>query len=225
MKSLVLVALAITVLPGFSPLHSQKKTSAIATFWGHNLLKNGSAEASTDDPKNVPAWGRLEGFDVAAYGSEGGEWDWGLSGCATCGKQYLRLQFGEGTHELSVSQTVDASSGAAEIDKGLATAAFSAYLGGFRNSDTTGQLAVSFQDASGKELGTAASKPYSSAELPKAERGDTGLVLCPASALVPAGTRKIVFTWKGQATGDSGDYIALGDNFSLVLTVPPPPKN
>jgi len=35
---------------------------------------------------------------------------------------------------------------------------------------------------------------------------------------VPAGTRKVVFTWQAKAMGTSGDYEALGDNFSLVLT-------
>jgi hypothetical protein len=187
----------------------------------HNLVKNGNAEAPGQDEKHVPAWGEREGFTGVRYGSVGGEWDWGLSGCAGCGGRYLRLQFEAETHELSVSQVVDISSLSADIDKKLLSASVSAYLGGFLNGDTTGTVTASFQDASGAELGRIETTPYDTKLLPKAERGSTGLVECKASGAVPAGTRKIIYTWKARATGDSGDYLGLGDNFSLVLAKPP----
>jgi hypothetical protein len=57
------------------------------------------------------------------------------------------------THELAVSQTIDVSSLAGDIDKKSVTATVSAYLGGFHDSDTTRQIIASFQDASGRELG------------------------------------------------------------------------
>jgi hypothetical protein len=60
--------------------------------------------------------------------------------------------------------------------------------------------------------------PYDTKQLPKAEKGGTGLVQCQASGQVPTGTRKTVYTWKANATGTSDDYLSLGDNFSLVLT-------
>ena len=188
----------------------------------HNLLKNGGIEAEGADDKHVPGWGSLEGLFGAAYGSVGGEWDWGLSGCPACGKRYLRLTFTDTVHELSVSQTVDVAPSAEDIDKNIVTAAISAYLGGFKEADTTSTLTASFQDASGKELGKLSTNPYRASELPKAERGDTGLLLCQASGTVPSATRKIVFTWRAYATGDSGSYIGLGDNFTLVLNKPKP---
>ena len=187
----------------------------------HNLVKNGNAEAQGQDEKHVPAWGEKDGFTESRYGGVGGEWDWGLSGCVSCGGRYLRLQFEGETHELSISQTVDLSSLAADIDKKLLSASVSAWLGGFLNSDTTGIVTASFQDASGAELARIETTPYDTKLLPKAEKGSTGLVECKASGAVPAGTRKIIYTWKATATGDSGDYLGLGDNFSLVLAKPP----
>ncbi len=201
---------------------SASSTRTPASQFDRNLLKNGTAETEGKTIEDVPAWTKVEGLQLVKYGSQGSEWDWGLSGCPTCGDHYLRLAFGESVHELSTSQTIDLLSSANEIDKQPVTAAISAYLGGFLNSSTTGQLIASFQDAAGKELGKIETTRYDTATLPKAERGSTGLVLCQASGQVPRGTRKIVFIWKAYATDDSGDYLGLGDNLSLVLTVPKP---
>lgn len=202
-----------------------KRPAAIAkaptSIYGRNLLKNGNLEIETSDDKNVPGWAPVEGLSAVKYGSVGGEWDWGLSGCGSCGTRYARLAFEGSVHELSTSQTLDVAPAAEKIDAGKATARISAYLGGFLNSDTTSTIAVSFQDDSGKELGTLATDPVDTLQLPKAEKGSTGLTLCEKSGSVPAGTRRIVFTWHATATGSSGDYLALGDNFSLFLTEMP----
>lgn len=200
----------------------QAAKTAAASLLNRNLIKNGTAEAPTDDSKKVPAWGLHDGLTEVEYGSAASEWDWSLSGCATCGKRYLRLAFEGDTHELSVSQAVNVAALASEIDKKAVTATVSAQLGGFKDSDTTGQVIASFQDASGSELGKIESSPYDTKQLPKAEKGSTGLTPCEASGPVPAGTRKIIYTWKANATGTSGDYLGLGDNFSLVLAAAQP---
>jgi hypothetical protein len=197
---------------------AKKAPAAPASQLNRNLIQNGDAEAEGEDEKHVPRWPQQEGFTEVRYGSVSGEWDWGLSGCAACGNRYLRLQFEGDTHELSVSQTIDVSSIATDIDKKTVTASISAYLGGFHDSDTTGQIIVSFQDASGSELGKIGTAAYDTKQLLKAEKGNAGLVPCEVSGQVPAGTRKIVYTWKASATGTSSDYLGLGDNFSLVLT-------
>lgn len=197
---------------------AQSKTPSPPSQLGHNLIKNGNAEVAGQDADHVPEWGQHGGFSEAEYGSTSGEWDWDLSGCASCGKHYFRLAFGQDTKELSVTQTIDVAAIAGEIDKKPLTASVSGWLGGFHDSDTTGQIIVSFQDAAGKELAKVETKPYDTKQLPKAERGDTGLVLCQSTGQVPSGTRKIVFTWKASATGDSGDHLGLGDNLSLILS-------
>jgi len=207
-------------LPQKAGASQTKKAPTLTTQFDRNLLKNGGGEIEGAESKDVANWKRIEGLTGAKYGSVSGEWDWGLSGCASCGTFYLRLQFDSSTQELSTSQTVDVGPSAAEIDKGNVTAKISAYLGGFLESDTSGTVSASFQDADGKELGKVETKPYETKTLPKPEKGSSGLTLCEASGAVPAGTRKIVYTWKASATGTSGDYLGLGDNFSLVLSLP-----
>jgi hypothetical protein len=217
-----LIADAQSKSSGSKSASPQKAAATATTQMDHNLLTNGGIEAEGADDQHVPGWGSLEGLTGVAYGSVGGEWDWGLSGCPACGKRYLRLQFEDAVHELSVSQTLDVAPSADDIDKNTVSATISAYLGGYKESDTTATLMAAFQDASGRELGTIQTKAYDTKEIPKAERGSTGLLPCQTSGLVPSGTRKIVFTWRAYSTGDSGSYLGLGDNFSLVLNQPRP---
>ena len=230
--SLVLLACLAAAQSKASTAHSKNAATAQTkgdasksanSIYDRNLLKNGNAEAVTEDSKKVPGWGSLEGFRVAEYGSMASEWDWGLSGCPDCGKQYLRLEFESTTHEKEISQTIDVTAAAADIDQNKVTAKATAYLGAFYDADTTSQVTISFQDDAGKVLGEMATAPCDTKSLPKAERGSTGLAPYQASHSLPSGTRRTVFTWKAKATGDSGSYLALGDNFSLVLSVPPPP--
>ncbi|MFZ1156802.1 MAG: hypothetical protein WAO10_03415 [Candidatus Sulfotelmatobacter sp.] len=225
--SIILLALSTLLASAQSRTASAMKKAAPAptTQFDRNLIKNPGIEAEGKDSKHVPDWGPVDGLTGVKYGSASGEWDWGLSGCDKCGKRYLRLAFEGGPQELSVSQTVDVNPSAADIEKNVVTASISAYLGGFHNGDETGTLIASFQNASGKELGEIETKPYVPKELPKAEKGSTGLTLCQASGKVPASTKKIVFTGKVVATGKSSDYLGLGDNFSLVLTKLQPPKS
>ena len=215
-RRMVPLALVAT-LSLVAPCLAQNKNSSIL---GRNLLKNGNIEAVTSDNKKVPGWGTSPALSEAVYGSEAGEWDWGLSGCATCQKHYLRLAFGTTTHEASVSQTVNVTPAARQIDAGKVTAHLAAWLGGYLKSDTTGTIEASFQDGSGKVLGTLSTDPFDSSTLPQAPRGSTGLTRCEKTGAVPDGTRKIVYTFDAKSTGGSGDYLGLGDNFSLVLTSP-----
>ena len=194
------------------------QTAKLAPLFGSNLLKNGGIEATTTDEKKVPGWMAADGFTRAEYGSVGGEWDWGLSGCQGCGKYYARLAFDGDVHELLTSQTVDVSAGAAKIDANKVTVTISAYLGGYRDADTTSVLNASFQDVDGKELGSLVTDPVDTKALQQAAKGSTSLALCEKSGSLPAGTKKIVFTWHAKSTGDSADYLALGDNFLLQLT-------
>ena len=229
MKSYALFGVALALCP--CSLFAQARPAAAksvaaakapVTQFDRNLLQNPGAETRGKDDKDVRGWAKAEGLSDNEYGSVSGEWDWGLSGCSSCAKYYLRLEFGSGVHELVTSQTIDVAPSSAQIDKSGVTASISAYLGGFLKSATVATISASFQDAAGKELGRIETKPYDTSTLPKAQSGSTGLTLCEASGTVPVGTRKIVFTWKATASDDSGDYLGLGDNFSLVLSLPKP---
>jgi len=146
------VSLAASCLAQSNKPAASAKTSN--SLFGRNLLKNGGVEAATSDNKKVPGWQSSSALSESEYGSQGGEWDWGLSGCSTCGKRYLRLAYEGSIREASSSQTVDVTAAAAPIDIGKVTAHLSAWLGAYLNSDTTATVEASFQDASGKELGT-----------------------------------------------------------------------
>jgi hypothetical protein len=214
-----LVAAGLGLISCMAMSQTKNPPERPASQLNRNLLKNGDVEAEGTDSEHVPGWGQKGGLSATAYGSVGGEWDWGLSGCPACGKRYLRLAFEAETHQLSVSQTTDVASLAADIDKNAVTADASAYLGGYIDGDTTGQVTASFQDASGQELGKIQTEPYDTAKLPKPDKGGTGLVFCHVTGKVPAGTKRIVYTWDAHASGDSGDHLGLGDDFSLKLTL------
>jgi hypothetical protein len=221
-RTLLCLSLLSCLLAG--PVFAQTKTKPAASqtkvqIFDRNLLKNGNAEAAYVESKKVPSWPTVEGFSVAPYGSVSGEWDWGLSGCPSCGKQYLRLQFMD-KKELSVTQTMDVAAAAEKIDAGKATARISAYLGGLVDGDTSGVISASFQDAAGKELATMATDPFDAAKLTKCERGSTGLTPVEKSAAVAAQTRKIVFTWTGQATATPIPTSALAIASRLSLHLP-----
>ena len=220
-RSFVLTLAAALPLAGWCLAQSHKPAAPAGTynsFFGRNLLKNGGIETITSDNKKVPDWSASPALSEALYGTEAGEWDWGLTGCATCQQRYLSLAFEGSTQEGSAFQTIDATPATTQIDAGKVTAHLSAWLGGFLKSDTTAAVEASFHDASGRELGTLATDPFDSSALPKAQSGSTGLTLCEKPGSVPRGTRKIVYTFQAKATGNSGDYLALGDNFSLELT-------
>ena len=126
----------------------QAAKTAAASLLNRNLIKNGTAEAPTDDSKKVPAWGLHDGLTEVEYGSAASEWDWSLSGCATCGKRYLRLAFEGDTHELSVSQAVNVAalaSGGRSTRRRWRQRRFRPNWAGSRYSDTTGQVIASFR--------------------------------------------------------------------------------
>jgi hypothetical protein len=179
---------------------------------------NGDAEAEVQD-KEVPGWGDPQDeFTTPAYGSQGGEWDWGVSGCPGCGKQYFHLMWeGEGT-ERSFSQTVDVTAEAKAIDSGNVEAKLSGYFGGYRDGDTTDYLVAEFLDEGGQTLGSLVTRPVDTKVLPPPPVGNTSMMPIEAKGKLRAGTRRIVVTFRGKATGTSGSYLALGDNLALVLS-------
>ncbi len=171
--------------------------------------------------KVVPEWGDpQEGFSTPAYGSVGGEWDWGLSGCSTCQKQYFHLEWDGAGRERSFSQAVNVAQEAALIDEGKVAATLSGYFGAYRESDTTDHLVATFQDEGGKALGSLETAFVDTKALPAVEKGSTPLMLLDAHGTLPQGTRKVEVKLVAKSTGDSGSYLAVADNLSLVLTLP-----
>lgn len=82
----VFAVLGLSLIPFLSLAQSKQASSASTSQLKHNLIKNGDVKIEGKDSSHVPAWGEQDGLTEVAYGSTGGEWDWGLSGCAACGK-------------------------------------------------------------------------------------------------------------------------------------------
>lgn len=197
-------------------------SSSSSKWLDKNLLKNPGAESQPRDKAPPPSWDAKpptdeEGVEVADYGSVGGEWDHGVTGAPKGGNRYFRLYFKAGTKEQSMSQPVDVSGVAQDIDAGRIEAQLSGYLGAFVDADSTAQIIATYLDAQGKELGKLETAPINAATLPKPQVGSAALTPVQAGGVVPANTRKIVVKVYAKATGDSGDFLGLADNLSLVL--------
>jgi len=111
-----------------------------------------------------------------------------------------------------ISQTIDVSSAASQIDAGTLPFTLSGWLGGWNGQDDNALLRATFKDAAGATLGTSSVGPVLSAD----RNGATALVFKTTSGTVPARTRKVEVVL--EITRTSGSYNdGLADNLSLVL--------
>ncbi len=192
---------------------------AASKLLDRNLLRNSGAESEPQgDDKIVPDWAPKKAVEAPEYGSVGGEWDWGVSGAPGGGRRYLRISFENPIKDKSVTQRVDVSALAKEIDAGAISAKVSGYIGGMQDSDTGVEVIAVFEDARGKVLGNMPTDEVDTKSLPKPSVGGASMVPREKSGPVPVGTRRIVIQFFAHPTGSSGSYLALADNLSLVLT-------
>ena len=186
-----------------------------------NLIRNGDAEQDTNSMW-APGWQPPQLLQEAGYGRVPGEWESGVQGAPHGGCCYLRLEWQEDSGKTedskSAFQEIDLASLGADIDRGVVWAKLSGYLGGLLEGNTVTSLTVSWQDASGKEIGSTALSPVFPSDLRRPFVGIASLVPRQQTELVPSGTRKAVVTFAGKVTGKGFSYTALGDNLSLVLT-------
>ena len=214
------VCYLLTVLLGVTSQAENQRA-----IFDRNLLVNAGAEQAMNDQNAAPGWGPAqEGFVAEPYGHTTTEWEWNLSGCAGCGKQYFRV-FWEGSENSSrtISQTIDITPAAADVDAGRVQARLAGYLGTIRNTDTTGYLQAIFLSATGQPVGGGGpveTAPFDSKKLPKAREGDASIVPFQAEGRVPAGARKIRVSFVVRPTGGSGAYYGFADQLSLQLFRP-----
>ena len=189
-------------------------------LYGQNLVVNGNAEAAAAAPNpdvlaTIPAWVRTGTFNVLAYGTPGGFPTASSPGPANRGSNFF---FGGAAAIAFGSQTIDVSSGAADIDAGLVSYNFEAYLGGKGTEEDNAVLSLVFNDQNGQSVGTASLNGPSAAQ----RAGVTGLLLRARTGLVPGGTRTIQLGLLfSRATGPYNDGSA--DNISVVFTRACPP--
>ena len=122
---------------------------------------------------------------------------------------------GNSTSGSTMTQLLDLSPLADDLDEGLTQFVLSAWLGGFSNQNDRAQFRVEFLDESGVEIGESLLGPVTNTQ-----RGNvTGLLYREATGFVPVGTRTALFaleTFYAAGAGTDG----YADNLSFVLIAP-----
>ena len=180
-----------------------------------NLLVGGDGEAATCSSdwsavNTVPGWTVTQGNPaVVCYTI--GTFSTPVTGSG--GQAFIA----DGPYgDSALSQSVNVSSAAAEIDTGSVTFDLSGWLGGYGSYNGQAVVTAVFLDANGLSLGT----PAQLAGVNASARGNkTGFLARSATGNVPAGTRSISVLL--QFTNTSASYnIGYADNLSLTLSTP-----
>jgi hypothetical protein len=206
------LALAALLLPA---------ASAAAAVPPGNLLANPGAEGGPGAPDSAtidapPGWTAIGDATAVQYGASGGFPTAADSAALGGGANFFAG--GPDGAANALTQTVDVSGAATEIDGGGVTATVSGDFGGFAGQNDDAQLTVTFQSAAGTALGTLASPPVTLAD----RNGNTALVFRTASAGVPVGTRSLgVRLDMVRVDGAYNDGYA--DNLSVTLSTQPQP--
>lgn len=182
-----------------------------------NLLTNGTAEAGEGSPDGytvlpVPKWTTEGNFTVVLYGAPA------FPAADSPGPAKRGLKFfsgGPDNPQSTMRRTLNLKPLAADIDTGTVKGTLSGYLGGYASQEDHADVAVTWVDATGAELGTTALQTVTATD----RGGVTGLLKRKAVATVPSGTRsaRVVVTMT-RTEGAYNDGYA--DSLSLILAKP-----
>ncbi len=184
------------------------------SLYGRNLVVNGDAESGaasnggSTPVASIPGWTRSGTVDVVLWGQKGNLNLTDNARPATPGKNYFTG--GPAGSLTRLSQDIDISSGATQIDVNEVSFDVSAYLGG--KSGDNAKMTLTFQDSNGSAISTVTLGPVSQADI----TGSTGLMWRRQIGLIPVATRKVNLTI--AFTGISGPYnYGAADNLVLIL--------
>jgi hypothetical protein len=190
--------------------------AASASIFGTNLIVNGDAEAgpaSLDGGAvaSIPGWnGGVGGATVVVYGAVGGFPTPASPGPPNRGAQFFAG--GQDQSFSSLTQNIDLSSGAAQIDLGTTTYDLSAFLGGYSGQADRATITLSFVNGANAVIGG-----YDMIGPTPTDRNfTTGLLFSEKTGFVPIGTRSVIIDLgmdRQEGTYDDG----YADNLSLVL--------
>lgn len=178
-----------------------------------NLIFNGSAEANSGTNSYTPNrgiawWFDLGNMTLGNYGAHS-NFPTALSPGPVQRGQNFFLGGASGTS--TISQTIDISSLAPDIDAGEVDYELAGYFGGLGSQADNAILSARFVGTSGQIIGSDSIGGVTAA----ARTNVTGLLYQFDTNALPAGTRKVVFTL--TATSTSGANDASGDGLSFVL--------
>lgn len=189
-----------------------------ASILGVNLIVNGDAESGAGGSgeliRPIPGWTTPDDFfTVVRYGAPGGFPTLSDPGPADRG---LNFFFGGVDTPTFLTQLIDVSAAAGEIDSGFIQYDLEGYLGGFQFHPANIVVTANFLDGSSNNLGSGWIGPVDNTD-----RGNvTELLFRSTSGLVPIGTRQIdIVMHATRIIGTDNDGYA--DNLSLVLTRAP----
>ena len=181
--------------------------------YGANLIYNGDAEANSATNSHTPNrgiawWWDPDGVTLAGYGSAGEFPSAASPGPPERGENL----FIGGPVTATMTQTIDVSGLADEIDGPGSDFVLSGWFGGTAAQDDQAWLEAWFQDEAGALLGAAEVGRVSAAE-----RGQvTGLWERRTGGPLPPGTRRVQFRLTSQAVSGSADGFADALSFILV---------
>jgi hypothetical protein len=216
-NDLTRLCLAALLLAG---LGAFREVQADPVF-GANLIVNGNAEAGSASANGVavvsiPGWTVTAGSPtVVAYGTAGGFPAAGDPGPADRGGNFFAG--GQSSPLSSITQTIDLSGAATQIDAGGVTFTLSGSFGGYAGHNDNAMLMVTFVRPGGTDVS------FNLGGVLSADRGSaTGLIAQSLTSLVPVGARGVVLTLVFTRT--NGNYNdGYADNLSLTLAPVPEP--
>jgi hypothetical protein len=206
------LALAALLLPA---------ASAAAAVPPGNLLVDPGAEAGPGAPDDAtidvpPGWTAVGDATAVQYGASGGFPT--TADAAALGGGANFFAGGPDGDANALTQTVDVSGAATEIDGGGLRATVSGDFGGYAGQNDSATLTVTFLSATGAALGTLASPPVTLAD----RGGNTALLFRTASGPVPAGTRSLGARLD-MVRVDGAYNDGYADNLSVTLGTQPQP--
>ncbi len=191
---------------------------AAQTLFDHNLILNAGAETGpgTDGstlPASIPGWAQSGSPRVITYVSG---YDLLPSGIVPAAHRSNYFAGGLSGAVSTLTQVIDASSAAANIDSGVITYDVSGYLGG--RGDNNAVLTVTFLGASSTALGIVTLGPVTATD--KAQT--SALYFRRQIGNLPSGTRTLRVALQFNAVGSAAND-SYADVLSLLLNLPGAP--
>jgi hypothetical protein len=186
------------------------------TRYGTNLIFNGDAEANSGTNNYTPNRGIAWWFDIGSttlgvYGANANFPSLASPGPANRGVNF----FLGGTTNGSLSQRIEISDLAAEVDSAGLDYTLSGWFGGAGAQEDWAALTARFLNAAGAVMGS-----MTIGQVTAAERGGvTGLSQRSTNGALPASTRFVEFTLTNRVVTGMND--ASADNLSFVLAPAP----
>jgi hypothetical protein len=181
---------------------------------GHNLIVNPGAEtgkgANGDIKVKTPGWKQTKNFTETLYTWSSGDVTPTTPGPKHRGKNY----FYGGPDSAKATGTQLIKVLAKGIGSGKVHYALSGWLGGFATQSDNATLTVTFENGSGKTVGTTKIGPVTEAQ----RKGNSEMLLRKTSGVVPSSTRTVKLVLIMKRT-DGSDNDGLADNLSLVFTL------